>query len=431
MLLATLITAAGIMLAELPAKAIQSQIDDVNKTIQKLEDEKADSKQELEELKEEKAYLDDRQAKLDQELTGLAQELTNIQEQLAEKEASLEVTRQELEEARKEEERQYANMKKRIRYLYEKGDVSFLEPLLEAKSLAEIISYGEYVENIYDYDRKMLEEYRRVKDDIAGKEERLETEQEELTALANQQQQAVSRVETLLAEVNQEIGSAKQQISEAENDLAAMEAQIERQKAYEEELEAKKAEEDARRQEEIRRQEEELRRQEEERRQREKEAEKQKNNNSGNQGGGGESGGKGQGNQSNKDQGNQNNKDQGGSTPSAPSESKGDLAMLAALIECEAGGESYEGKLAVGSVIMNRVRSSSFPNSIVGVIYQSGQFSPVASGRFASVLSRGAASGCVQAAQECLSGKTTVSSLYFRRNTGDIQGTVIGNHVFY
>ena len=66
----------------------------------------------------------------------------------------------------------------------------------------------------------------------------------------------------------------------------------------------------------------------------------------------------------------------------------GDLELLAALIECEAGGEPYEGKLAVGSVVLNRVASSHFPNSVVGVIYQSGQFSPVASGRFATVLAR-------------------------------------------
>ena len=47
-----------------------------------------------------------------------------------------------------------------------------------------------------------------------------------------------------------------------------------------------------------------------------------------------------------------------------------DVAMLAALIQCEAGGESYEGKLAVGSVVMNRVDSSYFPDTVVGVIYQ-------------------------------------------------------------
>ena len=93
--------------------------------------------------------------------------------------------------------------------------------------------------------------------------------------------------------------------------------------------------------------------------------------------------------------------------------------------------ELEEGKLAVGSVVMNRVASSYFPNTVVGVIYQSGQFSPVASGRYATVLARGAESSCVQAAREVLAGNRTVSALYFRRNTGAIPGTVIGNHVFY
>ena len=102
-----------------------------------------------------------------------------------------------------------------------------------------------------------------------------------------------------------------------------------------------------------------------------------------------------------------------------------------ALIQCEAGGESYEGKLAVGSVVMNRVDSSYFPDTVVGVIYQSGQFSPVASGRFAVVLSSGADASCVQAATEVLAGTRTLNCLYFRRNNGLINGTVIGNHVFY
>ena len=82
-------------------------------------------------------------------------------------------------------------------------------------------------------------------------------------------------------------------------------------------------------------------------------------------------------------------------------------------------------------MVINRVRSSYFPNSIAGVIYQSGQFSPVASGRFATVLAEGADESCVQAAAEVLGGRITIDCLYFRRNTGAIEGTVIGNHVFY
>lgn len=108
-----------------------------------------------------------------------------------------------------------------------------------------------------------------------------------------------------------------------------------------------------------------------------------------------------------------------------------DAYLLAAIIQCEAWGEPYDGKLAVGSVIMNRVRSSYFPNTVSGVIYQGGQFSPVASGRLAYRLEQGVDSDCMSAAQAVLGGMSTTNCLYFRVNNGIIEGTVIGNHVFY
>lgn len=115
----------------------------------------------------------------------------------------------------------------------------------------------------------------------------------------------------------------------------------------------------------------------------------------------------------------------------AVSASTSDLTLLAAIIQCEAGGECYEGQLAVGAVIMNRVHSGSFPNSISGVIYQSGQFSPVASGKLARVLSSGnISSSCYQAAQAALGGAdNTGGAKYFHAGSGN--GTVIGNQVFY
>lgn len=79
-----------------------------------------------------------------------------------------------------------------------------------------------------------------------------------------------------------------------------------------------------------------------------------------------------------------------------------DVAMLAAIIECEAGNQSYEGKCAVGSVVINRVADPRFANSISGVIYAPYQFSPVASGRFAIVLARGANAACTQQPLMCL-----------------------------
>lgn len=106
--------------------------------------------------------------------------------------------------------------------------------------------------------------------------------------------------------------------------------------------------------------------------------------------------------------------------------------LLAALIQCEAGGESYEGKLAVGAVVMNRVRSGAYPNTIHGVIYASGQFTPAMSGKVNRVYESGKINdGCIQAAKDAIAGTSNVGDLtHFRRNNGR-QGLVIGNHVFY
>lgn len=114
----------------------------------------------------------------------------------------------------------------------------------------------------------------------------------------------------------------------------------------------------------------------------------------------------------------------------AASVSQGDLDLMAAIIECEAGGEPYEGKIGVGAVVMNRVRSSQFPNTISEVIYQSGQFSPVASGKLASVLSRGARQDCYDAARDVFAGANTVGEcLFFHAGGGS--GLTIANQTFY
>ncbi len=107
--------------------------------------------------------------------------------------------------------------------------------------------------------------------------------------------------------------------------------------------------------------------------------------------------------------------------------------LLAALIHCEAGGESYEGQVAVGAVVMNRVRSGAYPNSIHGVIYASGQFTPAMSGKVNRVLESGKIyESCITAAEEALSGVSNVGDrTHFRRNNGTRDGLVIGNHVFF
>ena len=117
---------------------------------------------------------------------------------------------------------------------------------------------------------------------------------------------------------------------------------------------------------------------------------------------------------------------------SAVAASVDDVTLLAALIQCEAGNECYEGQLAVGAVVLNRVRSGRYAGSIYGVIYQAGQFPPAGRGSVASIAANGPKSSCIQAAEEANTGaENTGGATCFSRASSGRAGVVIGNHVFY
>jgi spore germination cell wall hydrolase CwlJ-like protein len=109
-----------------------------------------------------------------------------------------------------------------------------------------------------------------------------------------------------------------------------------------------------------------------------------------------------------------------------------ELKLLAALIQCEAGNQPYEGRVAVGAVVLNRVKSGAYPNTIYDVIYASGQFTPALNGTVARVYNSGKIYDMnYQAAQAALNGETTVgTALHFRRVNGR-DGIIIGAHVFW
>lgn len=107
-----------------------------------------------------------------------------------------------------------------------------------------------------------------------------------------------------------------------------------------------------------------------------------------------------------------------------------EVTILGALIQLEAGNECYDGQVAVGAVVMNRVRSGSYPNSISDVVYQRGQFS--VRDRVAGVAAGGVKSSCLQAAQQAINGTdNTGGALQFAPVSNGRGGVVIGNHVFY
>lgn len=355
----------------------QSQINEKQDEINSTKEELDNANTDLDYLEGVKEVLEVEQDSYKSSIEEIIAELELLNDKILEKEQQIEETESSLEEAEREEKKQYSSMKKRIQYMYERGDTSLVAIMLESKDMGEMLSKVEYVTQITKYDRDMLSKYSDARQTVDDKRILLSTQQQELeeTRQESQRQQEVMAEQL---EIN------KSNISEYEDQIAVAEA---RALEYEEKL---------------RRQEETL----EGMKRRKAEEEAYAN---------------------------------GGSSTavvaSAPSTvtSASDLQLLAAIIECEAGGESYTGKIAVGNVVLNRVASSRFPNNIVDVLYQRSQFTPVTSGRFVLVLSRGANAACTQAAQNVLNGEQAVppTTLFFHRVRGNEPGTIIGNHIFY
>jgi spore germination cell wall hydrolase CwlJ-like protein len=109
-----------------------------------------------------------------------------------------------------------------------------------------------------------------------------------------------------------------------------------------------------------------------------------------------------------------------------------EVTLLAGIIECEAGGQDYEALLAVGAVVMNRVNSSSYPDTIFDVIHQKGQFPPATNGKLEKWLKKGPSKKAIKAAKAAIAGEdNTGGKLDFNMASSGHSGTIIGDNVFY
>lgn len=359
------------------AKTTQQNIEDAKNQINSLQQQKEEAQEEVDDISDKKGDIEANLNGLNGELQNIASSMNKLEGEIETKETEIARAQDELAAAELRSKEQYEDMKVRIRFIYENSTASAWQTLLEASSMKDFLNRTEYISQINTYDRQKLDEFQRVQQEIAEQKAGLEADMETLVAMQDEMKQNQKRVNSLISTAQANLAQTNEELAQAQGDVNELEKKLADMIAYEQKLEEQKAREDAARLEAIKQQEQE---------------------------------------------------DTSG-VVYVPTDS--DAYLLGAIIQCESEGEPYAGKLAVGSVVLNRVKSSYFPNTISGVIYQSGQFSPVASGRLAYRLQAGVNNECLQAAQEVLNGNITLSCLYFRRNNGIIQGTVIGNHVFY
>ncbi|MFI3208220.1 MAG: cell wall hydrolase [Eubacteriales bacterium] len=338
----------------------------------------------IEELESETQELEVELGDINEEIVVVYEELEEIKQMIELTEAQMGKTLDELAASKIQEAEQYENMKTRIQYMYEGGSTSLLEILFSAESLVDFVNKTEFVNNVMEYDRDMLEELTAIRQEIEYEEANL---QDEEVALVDLQAEA----ELKLAELQAMADEIEVDIEDLEVQIAEMEAEAERLAQEEAEAQAQA------------------------------EAEAEQNNTSGSS--------------------NNSSTDTSGNTSDSTSDSGNDYSaeaseveLLAALLDCEAI-ETYEARMAVATVVMNRVASSSFPNTVYGVIYESGQFSPTWTGKLDRRLEIGVSSLSYQVAEDALNGTRldSVSNCYYFLYAGGTNrtGIEIGGNVFF
>lgn len=344
---------------------------------EKTEDAKENTQDRKESLEITKNSLLGQLSSLNDDLAQVSTNLEGIEADIVAKEEEITQTEAELAEAIRIQDEQYANMKLRIKAMYERGgSVSYINFLFTSKSFADFLNKSDYIDRINRYDQKMLRQFEESRKNVEETKARLEEELVSLNSLKEDAEKEKSRVTGLVNQTSANVASYSNQIADAEATIDALESMINEQeqdiaalqKQYEEELAKSRL------------------------------AAKSK-----------------------------------WRDISEVTFEEGDRKLMANIIYCEAGAEPYSGQVAVGAVVINRVLSSCYPNTVVGVVYQNKQFSPVASGRLALALANDSATAsCYQAADEAMRGVTNVGQcVYFRTPIPGLEGIRIGGHIFY
>ena len=200
--------------------ALADKKSDAENKKQEAEDNLKSKQNEINSIEREQSQLQAEIDALDAELVDVILKLSTLEEELAIKQDELAQTEEQLEQARKDEKNQYESMKLRIRFMYEKGDSAMLTSILESKSIAELLNRVEYVNQVYDYDRNLLTEYKNTKEQVAALTEQ---QKQEIAALEQKQQEfqvAEENYRTTIAKKQGEVANFGEMLAAAQT-LAA------------------------------------------------------------------------------------------------------------------------------------------------------------------------------------------------------------------
>ena len=385
-LVLSLLTGGGLHLYA--SSTTREELNNAQQQANEVQSQITQGKEDLENLENERDKISGQLSNYNDQLTEAINELNNTEQAIDKKELEIAQKQRELDTAKSIEKKQYNDLVAHMQYMYESGlTQSYLNLVSESTSLTDFLNISEYVEQISAYDTKMLTQFKATREFIEAEEATLQTEHEALEALRTSQEANRTKVSNLVSQTQNALSNKEGEITKKENEVTAQEEQLATIKDNIAALQQKLAEE-------IR---------------------------------------------LSQEAANAEWRD-----ISQVTITEEDITMLANLIYCEARGESYEGKLAVASVVINRILSSKYPDTMAGVIYQKSQFAPVTSTKnsFVEALAYDKAansSGCYEAAREAAAGITNVSNCVYFQTLAYLERVerlhvvryAIGNHGFY
>ena len=227
-------------------KAKEEQISNAKKERDSLSSAKTDLEKLKKQLENSKSDLNNYIAQIDSSLTDIQEKIDNLDAQITEKEEQIEITTAELEESERIQQEQYEAMKKRIKFMYERGETIYFELLVESGSFADMLNKAEYIEKLSSYDRGKLNEYIATTELITLTKEALEEEKATLDEAKATKEEEQSNLEALLQQKSAELSTVNANISDKEKAIAEYEAEIKAENAtiaaLEKEVAADKAE---------------------------------------------------------------------------------------------------------------------------------------------------------------------------------------------
>ena len=364
---------------------LEKQTKATRDSINLLQEQKKDTENTVNALKGQSDVLKSEIEGYSGKLDALDGEIEKAEGEMAKVSAEIVSLNKELDEIRKNLNDKQDLLSKRIKNVYEKGgSKGMVRSILEAGTFTAILTRYEYANAMIRYDRQRIAECQELKKQLEEKIAAVEEKEAELNAYQDDLDEKYSELESITDEVQGKLDLTNSNLSAEKGKLRDFDTKLAELDKTMKSLESQTAAAQAQ-----------LAKQVAERLALKKE-------------------------------------DTSGSYSASASE----LEWLAATIQAEAGGESYTGKLAVGSVIMNRVKSSAFPNDIKSVITQNMQFASYRSGKVELIIANGPNSTCVSAAQEVLNGARVGDYLFFMtKYYADYYRiadyTMIGNHAFF